>query len=220
MISLPSPKPPRRDARENRAHILEIAGRVFVEGGVEVSMDAIAKHAGVGSATLYRHFPTKDALLFALLAPHHERLEQARESIQQGAGHAGQKLERWIDALGDWMLAYAGLPEPLRAGWSVTASPLKSSCDGVIECTDVFLREAQRGGFARPALSAQDIFLGSLAVAWASERAATRSDTRNGLRDILRHGWSAGDHDAGRPAAVAPDTADVVDHPLSAQSGD
>lgn len=219
MISLSSPRTPRRDARENRAHILEIAGRVFVEGGVEVSMDAIARHAGVGSATLYRHFPTKDALLVALLAPHHERLEQARESIQKGGGHAGQRLERWIEALGDWMLAYDGLPEPLRAGWSVTASPLKSSCDGVIERTDVFLREAQLGGFARTALSAQDIFLGSLAVAWASERAA-RSDTRNGLRDILRHGWSAGDHDSRGMVAVAADSAGVLDHPLPVQPGD
>lgn len=195
---------PRKDARQNRAHILDVAGRAFVEGGVDVSMDAIAKSARIGSATLYRHFPTRDALLVALLAPYHEKLDRKKAEIEACDGPTGQMLERWIDALGDWMRAYDGLPEPLRAGWSVTASPLKSTCDEIIESTDSFLRAAQRDGFARSALSAQDIFLGSLAVAWASGR----TDTRNGLRDVLRNGWSAGNDDAPRQAAPAPDAAD------------
>jgi AcrR family transcriptional regulator len=182
---------PRKDAQLNRAHILDVAGHAFVNDGVDVSMDAIAKQAGIGNATLYRHFPTKDALLVALLTPHHEQLEQEKAAIEQGGGHAGLMLEQWIDALGDWMLAYDGLPEPLRAAWSVTGSPLKSTCDGLIESTDVFLRAAQCEGFARPSLSAQDIFLGALAVAWASRRSTARPDTRRGLRDVLRNGWSA-----------------------------
>lgn len=188
----PIPRTPRKDALQNRAHILDVAGRAVAEGGVDVSLDAIAKLAGVGSATLYRHFPTRDALLLALLAPHHERLDREKAMIEADGGHSGRMLERWIDALGDWMRAYDGLPEPLRAGWSVTASPFKSTCDGIIESTDAFLRAAQRDGFAQPTASATDIFLASLAVAWASGRATARTDTQDRLRNLLHDGWSAG----------------------------
>ena len=206
MTSSSSSRQPRKDAQQNRAHILEVAGRAFVTDGVDVSMDAIAKQAGVGNATLYRHFPTKDALLVALLAPHHEKLEQEKASIEQGEGHTGLRLERWIEALGDWMLAYDGLPEPLRAAWSVTDSPLKSTCDGLIESTDGFLRAAQRDGFARPTLSAQDVFLGSLAVAWASGRTTARPDTRTGLRDVFRNGWSVEKGDTHEQATRASES--------------
>lgn len=188
-MSSVTPRIPRKDALQNRAHILDVAGRAIAEGGVDVSMDAIAKLAGVGNATLYRHFPTRDALLVALLAPHHERLDREKAAIEASGGDSGHMLERWIDALGDWMRAYDGLPEPLRAGWSVTASPLKSTCDGIIESTDGFLRAAQRDGFARSGLSAQDIFLGSLAVAWAGRRTRARIATQKGLCDLLRNGW-------------------------------
>ncbi|CAA2107203.1 HTH-type transcriptional regulator EthR [Methylobacterium bullatum] len=204
---------PRKDALQNRAHILDVAGRAIGESGVDVSMDAIAKLAGVGSATLYRHFPTRDALLVALLAPHHERLHRDKAAIEAAGGDSGRMLERWIDALGDWMRAYDGLPEPLRAGWSVTASPFKSTCDGIIESTEGFLRAAQRDGFARPTASATDIFLGSLAVAWASGRSAARTDTRDRLRDLLRNGWSANEAEAAGGSGTAGEH-----HP--AQTGD
>ncbi|MET4594517.1 MULTISPECIES: TetR/AcrR family transcriptional regulator [unclassified Sphingomonas] len=193
MTLSPSTRMPRKDALQNRAHILEVAGRAIAEGGVDVSIDAIAKLAGVGNATLYRHFPTRDTLLLALLAPHHERLDREKAAIVATGGDSGKVLERWIDALGEWMRAYDGLPEPLRAGWSVTASPFKSTCDGIIESTDTFLRAAQRDGFAQATASATDIFLGSLAVAWASGRTSARTDTQDRLRNLFRNGWSADD---------------------------
>jgi len=181
---------PRKDAQENRAHILVVAGQAFDTEGIDVSMDAIARQAGVGSATLYRNFPNKDALLVALLAPHHDKLMRERAAIDQEDGHSGRKLQRWIDALGDWMLAYDGLSEPLRDAWSTTTSPLRPTCANLIEITDRFLRSAQTDGFAQPDFSGQDIFLGALAIAWASGRSTTHPETRNVLRNLLRNGWT------------------------------
>ncbi|WP_277982679.1 TetR/AcrR family transcriptional regulator [Sphingomonas faeni] len=181
---------PRKDAQENRAHILVVAGQAFDTEGIDVSMDAIARQAGVGSATLYRNFPNKDALLFALLAPHHHKLMRERAAIEEEDGHSGRKLQRWIDALGDWMLAYDGLSEPLRDAWSTTTSPLRPTCANLIEITDRFLRGAQTDGFAQPDFSGQDIFLGALAIAWASGRSTTHPETRNVLRNLLRNGWA------------------------------
>ena len=187
-----SARQPRKDAQANRAHILAVAAHAFAHEGVDVSMDAIARKAGIGSATLYRNFPSKDALLAMLLAPHHEVLAERRRAIEQHAGDAGGRLHQWIDALGDWMLAYDGLPEPLKAAWS-TASPLKPACDDLIAATDGFLRAAQRDGLARPGLSGRDVFLAALAVAWASGRTTAQENTRSMLGNILRNGWAVGD---------------------------
>ena len=60
-------KPVRADAQRNREHILDVAEEYFAEHGVNGSLDALAKQARVGTGTLYRHFPTREALLAALL---------------------------------------------------------------------------------------------------------------------------------------------------------
>ncbi|TCV67439.1 TetR/AcrR family transcriptional regulator [Neorhizobium sp. S3-V5DH] len=188
---------PRKDAQLNRAHILEVARQAFRRDGVDVSMDALAKQAGVGPGTLYRHFRTKEDLLASLLASHHEGLERMRAAIEAEEGHAGIALERWIDALGDWMRGYEGLPEPLRAACRVD-SALTATCQGVIETTDKFVRAAQDEGLARQSITGRDIFLGALAIAWAGGERAADENTGNTLRDLLKHGW-------GTTTAVAND---------------
>lgn len=180
----------RRDAQHNRAHILDVARQVFASDGVDVSMDAIAKLAGVGAGTLYRHFPNKDALLAALLVLHYEGLDRRRIEIEAQESDAGRALELWIDALGDWMLAYEGLPEPLRAACRAD-SPLTPTCHAVIATTERILKAAQDGGFARRTMTGRDVFLGALAIAWASGTTAADEGTRNVLCDVLKNGWMA-----------------------------
>lgn len=180
--------PPRRDAQLNRAHILKVAREAFDRDGVDVSMDAIAKLAGVGAGTLYRNFPNKDALLSALLVLHYEALEHRRAEIEATELAAGRVLELWIEALGDWMLAYEGLPEPLRAACRV-ASPLTPTCDAVIETTERILKAAQDAGIARQTLTGRDIFLAALAIAWAAGDTTASDTTRDVLREVLRSGW-------------------------------
>lgn len=188
MVQPPTASASRRDAQHNRAHILDVARQAFVSDGIDVSMDAIAKGAGVGPGTLYRHFPNKDALLAALLVRHYEGLDQRRVEIEAESSDAGRALELWIEALGDWMLAFEGLPEPLRAACRVE-SPLTPTCHAVIATTEKILNAAQAEGFARSMLSASDIFLAALAIAWASGTSVAGDETRRLLRDVLRRGW-------------------------------
>lgn len=178
----------RRDSQHNRARILEVASQAFGSDGVDVSMDAIAKLAGVGPATLYRHFPSKEALLAALLALHYQRLDNRRIEIEAEECGAGRTLELWIEALGDWMQAYEGLPEPLKAACHGD-SPLTPTCHDVIKTTERILKAAQAQGLARRTMTGRDIFLGALAIAWASGAMASSESTRNVLRDVLRDGW-------------------------------
>ncbi|PYE93717.1 TetR family transcriptional regulator [Rhizobium sp. PP-F2F-G38] len=184
------PKPPRRgrDVQQNRAHILDVARQAFGSDGVDASMDAVAKLAGVGPGTLYRHFPNKDALLAALLVDHYEALDIRRVEIEEQESNPARVLERWIDALGDWMVAYEGLAEPLRAACSKD-SPLTPTCDTVIATTERVLNAAQQDGSARRTVTGRDVFLGALAIAWASGSMVAKADTRHVLRDVLRDGW-------------------------------
>jgi len=89
------PRKPRADAERNRNHLLEVAKAAFADVGPEVSLDEIARRAGVGIGTLYRHFPTRDAILEAVY----------RRAVQQLAEAADQLLETEppIEALRAWM---------------------------------------------------------------------------------------------------------------------
>jgi AcrR family transcriptional regulator len=75
--SQPSGRKPRTDAQQNRERILEVAKEAFARSGASTRLDGVAKQAGVGAGTLYRHFPTRDALLEAVYRTEVEKLAAA-----------------------------------------------------------------------------------------------------------------------------------------------
>ena len=201
---------PRTDAQRNRTHILEVAERYFAEHGVAGSMDAIAKRAGLGPGTLYRHFPTRDALLAALLQARNEELDARRQALLREETDATEALARWLDAVIEWVTAFDGLPEPLRAALSEEeGSPLALTCQGFITATEHFLGAAQRQGGAQPRVRARDLFLSALATGWVSGAAMADASSAQALRAMLRSGWETratagtGKSPAGRAAPGA-----------------
>jgi AcrR family transcriptional regulator len=89
---------PRTDAQRNRARILEVAKHAFTRYGANASLDDIAKDAGVGPGTLYRHFPTRDALIEAVYRTEVEKLAAAERKFAETMAP--------IDALRAWMLLF------------------------------------------------------------------------------------------------------------------
>src|SRR5690606_31525652 len=97
-------RPMRADARRNYERLIETARTAFAEHGTDASLDDIAKRAGVGSGTLYRHFPTRDALLHAvlrdridgLLAHADELLSEPAHDPEDEARCAEAALDRWL----------------------------------------------------------------------------------------------------------------------------
>jgi len=89
---------PRTDAQRNRERILEVAKEAFTRSGANTSLDDIAKQAGVGAGTLYRHFPTRDALLEAVYRIEVEKLAAAERQLSE-------KLPP-VEALRGWMLLF------------------------------------------------------------------------------------------------------------------
>lgn len=181
---------PRTDAQRNRSHILEVAEQFFSEQGVSGSLDAIAKRAGVGAGTLYRHFPSRDALLAALLRARDQKLEARKAEIQGAEVDSTERLAQWLDAMIDWVTAFDGLPAPLRDGLSEDSSPLSLTCQGFITTTEEFLRAAQRDGGAHPWVRGRDLFLSALATGWASGAAMADDSSSQALRAMMRSGWA------------------------------
>lgn len=79
-------RPLRADARRNREKVVAAAAAAFAESGLEAQVEDIARRAGVGVGTVYRHFPTKEALVEALAAEHFERLADIAEAALEEAG--------------------------------------------------------------------------------------------------------------------------------------
>jgi len=96
--SQPARRKPRRDAQQNRDRILEVAKQAFAKSGANASLDDIAKQAKVGAGTLYRHFPTRDALLEAV---YHTEVDKLAAAERELSG----KLPP-VEALRAWMLLF------------------------------------------------------------------------------------------------------------------
>ena len=96
--SQPAKRKPRADAQRNRDRILDVAKEAFTRSGAETSLDDIAREAGVGPGTLYRHFPTREALLEAVYRSEVEKLAAAERKFAQEVPP--------IEALRAWMLLF------------------------------------------------------------------------------------------------------------------
>jgi AcrR family transcriptional regulator len=94
----PSARKPRADAERNRERILEVAKEVFTREGAAASLDDIARRSGVGNATLYRHFPTRDALIEAVYRNEVEKLAAAEQRFAASMPP--------LEALRAWMLLF------------------------------------------------------------------------------------------------------------------
>ena len=181
---------PRADARRNRDLILGTAERHFAEHGVGGSLDAIAKQAGVGAGTLYRHFPTREALLAALLAGRDEELIARRERLRTASVSTAEALDGWLEAVVMWAGAFEGLPEPLREATTTSASPLATTCEGFVTTTAEFLEAAQRDGLARSDIRPRDLFLAALATSWVQGAALADDASAAALSALTRTGWA------------------------------
>jgi AcrR family transcriptional regulator len=108
------PRVPRADATRNRDQLLAVATRMFATADDEPSMRAIARAAGVGIATLYRHFPTRESLVDAVYRDQVERLTAgARELL--GRQPPSVAMRHWMDLFGDWIAAKNGMLDTLLA---------------------------------------------------------------------------------------------------------
>ncbi|MFD5140823.1 TetR/AcrR family transcriptional regulator [Streptomyces sp. NPDC058378] len=184
---------PRVDVQRNRAALLEAAQRHFLRYGVDTSLEAVAKEAGVGPGTLYRHFPTRAALLAAVLQTRSEELVSRQADIAR-LGDAGKALEQWLRAMEEYFSAFSGLPEPLMAAARAQEpdNPLTHPCSTLIATTEEYAKSAQAAGYVRPSVRGFDLFLAACSVAWIKGTGATE-ESLDRLRALVADGYRESD---------------------------
>ncbi|GAA3104806.1 TetR/AcrR family transcriptional regulator [Streptosporangium carneum] len=188
-----APRRMRADARRNYERLLAEAEAVFAEQGTEASLELVARRAGVAIGTLYGHFPTRHALLEALMRGHVEALETgARELLDHPSPQ--EALTVWARAAMRRTASYQGLAASLMSGFETEESALHSACRSVVSAGGLLLERARRAGAVRADVSASDLFALISALAWTSEQVpqdqAERllSFTLDGLRPVTdRH---------------------------------
>ena len=146
----------RADAQRNRDRILEVARETFTQEGLNVPVDLIAERANVGVGTLYRHFPTKEALASAILANRLEALigeaEQLGESPDPGDAFFGFLRLMATRSAADMALADAFT----EAGYDVKSGSAQFK-ERLLEAIDRLLRRAQAAGAVRTDLTSSDV---------------------------------------------------------------
>jgi AcrR family transcriptional regulator len=158
----------RSDARRNREKLLEVATAAFTAAdGRPVSLEAIARDAGVGIGTLYRHFPNREALVEAVY----------RTGLAEVAAAAGQlakrhppkvALRRWMDRYASFVAAKRGMAESLHAMFDSGAIQGSQTRDSIAGAVDLLLKAGAEDGSLRPDVQADDVVSSLIGIFLAS----------------------------------------------------
>jgi AcrR family transcriptional regulator len=181
----PEPGPLRADARRNRESLLAAALATVTERGADdISLEEVARRAGVGIGTLYRHFPGRQALLEAVYRDQVEAL-CARAHVLLTTEQPAAALVTWLRAMVEFSTTKHNLTSALTADRGKD-TPMFSACrDDLIAAADALLSRAQRAGAVRPDITAMDLLRLSHAVALMAERAADAGQAERMLSLML-----------------------------------
>ncbi|MFE3829738.1 TetR/AcrR family transcriptional regulator [Streptomyces sp. NPDC059092] len=184
-----APRPLRADARRNRDKILTAAVRVFTEEGLDAHLERIAKVAGVGSATLYRNFPTRDALIEAAYRNEVAQLCDAVPGLL-AAKPPFEALRAWTRLFLDYVTAKLGMAEALRAIAATGENPYGHSREMIEAATTALMDACAAAGTIRTDISPSDLFAALAGIALTSARPAQREQAER-LLDLTLDGLAA-----------------------------
>ena len=158
---------PRADAVRNRARIVETAREVFAVRGADASLEEIARGAGVGIGTLYRHFPTRDDLVEAVFHDRIDELEALADELLTSAT-PGEALATWLHAQLDQAATCRGLAaEAMLTMLAHGEAP--SPCESMRQAGAALLARAQAAGDVRDGVDIDDLVRMVQAVTLAAE---------------------------------------------------
>jgi AcrR family transcriptional regulator len=180
------PRPLRADAQRNRDRLLDAAVRAFSQLGPDVTLDAIAKDAGVGIGTLYRHFPTREALVEAAYRNELARLCDAAAELLETLP-ADQATRTWMDRFVDYMTTKRGMADALRAVIASGGNPFAESRDRLIDTITVLLKSGVSAGTLRGDVEPGDV-LASLGGVSLTAGDPEKRDQAGRLLDLLMDG--------------------------------
>jgi AcrR family transcriptional regulator len=147
---------PRADAARNRERVLEAAKAVFNVGGADASLEAVARRAGVGIGTLYRHFPTREALYEAVYRREVEQLGDLAEQLKKEPKPV-EALRRWLRSNVEFVATKKGMSAALALAAQASPELRGFSFERLTEAAHALLDRAVAAGEIRTDVSPEDL---------------------------------------------------------------
>jgi AcrR family transcriptional regulator len=177
----------RVDARANRGRILDVAEEVFGKGGESASTEEVARLAGVGIATVFRHFPTKAALLEAVLVRRFDRLREQAEALLNAADPGKAFLDFFSHLVADAAAKIAIAEALLDAGGDSDGDAAQAS-DGLRRAVGALLQHAQQAGAVRGDAELPEVYALLVGTSRAAAHAHLDEEARARLLAIVFDG--------------------------------
>jgi AcrR family transcriptional regulator len=184
--SQPAQRKPRTDALRNRERILEVAKGAFTRHGADASLDDIAKQAAVGAGTLYRHFPTRDALIEAVYGSEVEKLAAAAHGFAAAMSPV-EALRAWLLLFVDYIAAKHIIAPALNSVAGGPARLYEGSRSMVQGAIDELVKRAKKSGDVRRDVDASDLLRAVIGVSYVGSGGDWQQSARR-LVDILMAG--------------------------------
>jgi AcrR family transcriptional regulator len=185
---------PRSDGQRNRRLIMEAAARAFATDGVEATLNGIARDAGVGIATLFRHFPTREALVEAVYDGSLEVLCGFAVELL-AANDALTATRAWMARFLDYLSLRSGMADTLRALAAEDLDSRVRTVERLTSAIELLLESGRDDGVFRPAVPASDVLVALSGIALMVGRPAQREQADR-LVELLLAGLAR----AGEPA--------------------
>ncbi|MCM3885256.1 TetR/AcrR family transcriptional regulator, partial [Frankia sp. R82] len=176
--------------------LLDAARAAFTETGVDAPPTEIARRAGVGVGTLYRHFPDRAALVDAVLGDRYDTLRDEADRLLNActtpafvdAADAFAALTTWLDLFAHHLALFHGMADSLRP--TLLKHPVHATrgCDAMLAAWDRLFTQAQQTGAIRRDAHPRDILRAVNALRWATQGTPTATDEADRLRTLLLDG--------------------------------
>ncbi len=192
-VGMTAPRPLRADAQRNRDRLIEIATTAFTESGVDVALEDIARRAEVGIGTLYRHFPTREALVMAVYRKQIDDLQMAAQQLPRTHGPA-EALRLWMRGFVEYGAVKRGLVVLLRTMMDTDSDLFDHARTTLRTSAEGLMTAAAEAGEIRPDFSAGDVIRALGGICMATDRpdaGATALALVDLVFDGLRYGAPA-----------------------------
>ncbi|HEX4411290.1 MAG TPA: TetR/AcrR family transcriptional regulator [Xanthobacteraceae bacterium] len=153
----------------NRDRLLDAARIVFSTGGPEASLEAVAKKAGVGIGTLYRHFPTREALFEAVYRREVQQLADLAKRLKKESSPT-DALRQWIHAVVKFIATKKGMSTALALAISKDSALVSDSSEKLTQAIDLLLEQAIAAGEVRNDVSAEDLLRAIIGMCYTHEQ--------------------------------------------------
>jgi AcrR family transcriptional regulator len=167
--SVVTARKPRADAARNRELVLEAAKAVFSVGGPDASLEAVARHAGVGIGTLYRHFPTREALFEAVYRREVEQLSELAEQLKNEPSPVAA-LRRWLCSNVEFVATKKGMAAALALAAHGMSELHAYSSDRLTKAIGALLDRAAAAGEIRSDISPTDVLRALIGMCYMNDQ--------------------------------------------------